>query len=353
MAICCGRDTKFHGRAFAPDARIILRVVAEPRLFRASLVTALGLVLAGCSSSPEDIGSSQAAVTVCGQTTIKGIDVYHGDNGGAAIDWNAVKSAGIDFAFAKATESTNFHDSMFPTNWSGMKSAGIVRGAYHFFHADVDPVAQAQYFLAYVGTVSAGDLLVLDLETTNNQTQATIAANAASFLSYVQTNSGVTPFLYTSPAFLSDFSALSAYPLWVANYGVSCPNVPAAWTTYTFWQSTGTGSLGPISGALDLDTFNGDLTQLQALGSPPPTDGGTTTTDSSTPTPDSGGTGSEPSDNDASTPPPGSDGGTTNPNWKSNSGCSAHGAGTPERDANMAAFLMLVGLAVSRLRSKR
>jgi lysozyme len=254
---------KFHARAAAPRSRTIGAVKLRSLLLASSLLLA---ATAGCVASSEDVETTEAQLTtVCGQTTVKGIDVYHGDNGGNAIDWNAVKQAGISFAFAKATESTDFTDSMFQANWSGMKAAGIVRGAYHFFHADVDPVAQAQFFLSTVGPLSPGDLLVLDLETTNGQTDSVVEAHAATFLDTVKASSGVTPFLYTSPLFLSSYAQLGAYPLWIAHYGVSCPMVPAPWTTYVFWQSSG-GTVGPISGTVDLDSFNGTPAQLEALG---------------------------------------------------------------------------------------
>jgi lysozyme len=327
--------------------------MVRSQLLRASLAV-LVMATSSCAAAPDDIGSSSAAVTVCGQTSVKGIDVYHGDNGGAAIDWKSVKSDGIDFAFAKATESTNFTDPMFSANWTGMQSAGLVRGAYHFFHADVDPVAQANYFLAAVGTVSAGDLLVLDLETTNGETQATIATNAATFLSTVETSSGVTPFLYTSPAFLSSFTGLGGYPLWVANYGVSCPDVPAAWTTYTFWQSSSTGSISAISGALDLDSFNGTLAQLEALGAPPSTDAGSTTdADTVDDASDGGAVGSEPSDDgstqggsDADKPNTGEPSGTQG----GSGGCSID---RPERSPSFGVLLLLGLLAISARRRQR
>ena len=61
---------------------------------------------------------------------LSGIDVSHhqGD-----VDWNAVGQAGIAFAFAKSTEGDTFQDPQFGTNCAGMKEAGIIRGAYHFF----------------------------------------------------------------------------------------------------------------------------------------------------------------------------------------------------------------------------
>ena len=322
-------------------------------------IAAVALVAcaAACSSN-EDLGSSDEQVTVCGQTTVKGIDVYHGDNGGNQIDWTKVKGAGISFAFAKATESTNFTDSMFATNWAGMKAAGLVRGAYHFFHADVDPTQQAKFFLSTVGALQQGDLLVLDLETTNNQSQATILANAETFMAAVKSESGVLPILYTSPAFLASFGTLGQYPLWVANYGVSCPDVPSAWKTYTFWQSTGSGSLSVLSGAVDLDTFNGSLSDLTTfadgtwlLGN----DAGTTSdagtgTDASPPQ-DSGATDAlaeaEPSSDAGGTQK--SDGGNGPNDWPSSGGCDA-----APRGASGSAWLALVGLAaLSGLRKLR
>jgi len=228
---------------------------------------ALGSSAMGCVAASEPVGESAGqAIEACGETTVKGIDVYHGDNNGAVINWNTVKAGGVSFAFAKATESTTFKDPMFATNWAGMKSAGLVRGAYHFYDPAAGASEQASFFLDAVGTVSSGDLLVLDFETSGGLSDATLAANALTFLGAVKSATGVTPFLYASSEFLSSWGALGSYPLWVANYGVSCPNVPSAWAKYTFWQSSGTGSATGISGQVDVDSFNGTLAQLLALG---------------------------------------------------------------------------------------
>lgn len=311
---------------------------------RFRFVASLALLTAACSSN-EDLGSSESQVTVCGKTTVKGIDVYHGDNGGKTIDWTKVKGAGISFAFVKATESTNFVDSSFATNWAGLKAAGLVRGAYHFFHSDVDPTQQATFFLSTVGAVADGDLLVLDLESANGQSQATIEAHAATFMAAVHSASGITPILYTSPAFLSSYTSLAQYPLWVANYGVSCPTVPSAWKTYTFWQSTGSGSLSVINGALDLDTFNGTAADLIAFanGTGPASDAGAAG-DASTEDASNAGDASTASDanasNDASTPK--NDAGDAEGNVSTEGGCSA----SPTRTRGASSLAWLVGLVV-------
>src|SRR5512142_3257654 len=98
---------------------------------RVRLAALVALTMTACSS--DEIGTNESPVTVCGQTTVKGLDVYHGDNGGNPINWSAVKSGGMSFAFCKATEGTTFVDSSFSTNWSGIEAAGMIRGAYHFF----------------------------------------------------------------------------------------------------------------------------------------------------------------------------------------------------------------------------
>jgi len=165
-----------------------------------------------------------------------------------------------------------------------MKEAGLVRGAYHFYDPTADATAQATFFLAAVGTVSPGDMLVLDFETSNNESDATLSAAAVTFLSAVQTATGVTPLLYASSEFLSDWGGLGAYPLWVANYGQMCPDVPSAWTTYTFWQSSGTGMATGIDAPVDVDSFNGTLAQLQALGSTTAPDAGPAAADAGTDT---------------------------------------------------------------------
>ena len=61
---------------------------------------------------------------------IRGIDVSH-HNG--EIDWSRVKQSGIQFAYIKATEGSDWEDIRFPNNWTESKKNKIYRGAYHFF----------------------------------------------------------------------------------------------------------------------------------------------------------------------------------------------------------------------------
>jgi lysozyme len=224
----------------------------------------LALVACGGASRGEDVGSGAQASSCATGSVIKGVDVSHWDG---AVAWTSVKASGISFAFAKATESTDLIDDQFAANWSGMKGAGVVRGAYHFFDASADPTSQAKYFLATVGTLEAGDLPpVLDFETLNGESEATAVARAATFLAAVTASTGKKAILYMSAEFLAGtYSSIAPYTLWDANYGVACPGVPAEWTTWTFWQNSASGSVSGISDAVDLDFFNGTLAQLAGV----------------------------------------------------------------------------------------
>ena len=66
-----------------------------------------------------------------------------------------------------------------------------------------------------------------------------------------------------SAGFLSrSYPALAPFPLWVAHYTHACPNVPAAWSTWTFWQHTDRGAVPGITGPVDLDLFAGTPDEL-------------------------------------------------------------------------------------------
>jgi lysozyme len=98
-------------------------------------------------------------------TTVNGLDVFHGDG---PVDWTSVAAAGIEFAYVKASEGVTVTDSRFAQNWKAMKEAGVMRGAYHFFHPASSPEDQAGHFLAVMGDFSEGDLPpALDLEETS------------------------------------------------------------------------------------------------------------------------------------------------------------------------------------------
>lgn len=196
--------------------------------------------------------------------TVNGIDVshYQGD-----IDWTQVKASGVVFAYAKAVQGDDGLDPDFARNWSGMKDAGLLRGAYDFFVVGDDPATQAQDYIGKV-MLDPGDLPpMVDIETESAGVESDPGqiADLHSYLETLTAHYGVTPIIYTSPGFWNSYfdDSFSDYPLWVAEYGVSAPKEVTGWTVWTIWQHSQSGSVPGISGAVDLDYFNGALSQLE------------------------------------------------------------------------------------------
>lgn len=225
------------------------------------------------------------------QSAPGGIDV---SNWQRQIDWLQVGTAGYDFVFAKATESTTFSDATYPFNRSGAGAFGLRVGAYHFARpagasdaaVAASAVAQADYFVAFAQP-KRGDLLpVLDIEKTGNLSRARLTAWTQAWLDEVTARLGVRPIIYVSPSFwktaLSDtpIFAAAGHPLWIAHWTkAALPILPGAgWggLGWLFWQWTDCARVAGISGCVDGDRFNGSSlvsATIPALPSGPPVAG--------------------------------------------------------------------------------
>jgi GH25 family lysozyme M1 (1,4-beta-N-acetylmuramidase) len=231
---------------------------------------ALGVALATALHA-RDAG----AVTQCKPSSVvSGVDLN--PDGDGTLPW---ASSGTGFAVIKATQGDYYTDADFAANWAALKSAKVVRGAYHFFDATVSGVDQANYFLSVVGTIEPGDLPpTLDIECPVSgesdclgdgssgaapASQITLAMN--DFLTTVKTATGLTPIVYSYGSWFSDngvdTTGLQHYPLWIADYsGTSCFDVPTPWTAATIWQYDSSGYVGGVN--VDDDYFLGSSAQL-------------------------------------------------------------------------------------------
>jgi len=206
---------------------------------------------------------------------VPGIDVSYWNSG---IDWSKVRATGQRFVFVKATEGDYYADPTFDDNWLGAKSAGILRGAYHFFRANVDPKKQAKKYIDYVKSMKDDGELppVLDLETHDGQTKDRIISRAKTWLDQVEKAFGKKPIIYSSQYFLQDYfseagggppSWTKDYPLWLAQYPNTYvegqqPYLPRGWFKWMFWQYSEKGSVNGINANVDLNIFNGTLDEL-------------------------------------------------------------------------------------------
>jgi lysozyme len=195
---------------------------------------------------------------------IQGIDVSHFQG---SVNWQEVKQAGMTFAFAKATEGQSSVDPQFKNNWQNMKAAGLLRGAYHFFDAGIDGAAQANHFLQNT-QIEPGDLPpVIDVEAAASASKATILQEVQNWLNTVEQALNRRPMIYTTASFWNSHlnDTFGAYPLWIAEYGVSAPKIPAGWSDWQFWQYSQSGTVSGVTGSVDRDEFNGSYEDLLAL----------------------------------------------------------------------------------------
>ena len=119
-------------------------------------------------------------------TEPQGIDISNIQ--GARWPWSAERGK-IAFGMVKATEGLDFTDPDFAANWAAMLGLNrtLCRFAYHFFHPNQDPTAQAERFVATVKAhgLLPGDNFVLDLETADGMTPEFTAGSAVTFLRVV------------------------------------------------------------------------------------------------------------------------------------------------------------------------
>lgn len=195
---------------------------------------------------------------------VHGIDVSHHQG---EIDWKAVKATErqeypIRFVFMKATEGGDYKDRRFADNFSQAGEMGLVRGAYHFYNPNTDPIRQADFFISQV-KLQKGDLApVLDIER-KPRNKVQLQADLKKFLNRLEQHYGVKPIIYTSYKYMErylDAPEFRDYPLWIAHYYVDVLSYEGTWQ---FWQHTDYGTVPGIEENVDLNVFNGSLEELQ------------------------------------------------------------------------------------------
>ncbi len=246
---------------------------------RLALILVLALLCAGCRAkvpdvtaqppyslpeslyAPEDFRMENGLLSLTAGTAVMGIDVSSHQG---LIDWQAVKQAGVQFAFVRLgyrgyESGTLMTDEYVKINLNGAREAGIPVGAY-FFSQAVSPEEakkEAAYALGILDGFSLELPLVYDWEyvsdtaRTANMDRETLTACTLAFCEAVE-EAGYAPMVYFNSSQITallDGEQIEKYPWWIAKYDLSADFVCRG----DLWQYTNQGSLPGISGAVDIN----------------------------------------------------------------------------------------------------
>lgn len=178
-----------------------------------------------------------------------GIDVsYHQ----GAIDWNAVKASGVQFAMIRAGSFKSGTDAYFHQNMQGAIAAGLPVGIYVYSYA-ITPEMAANEGLFAVSVAKDYPVslpIAYDIEDAYHRGMSAdqLQTLINSFCNTVKA-AGYYPMVYSSRNWFMERIGEIPWDTWVAQYNTSC-TYPRP---YTFWQCTSSGSVPGISGRVDMN----------------------------------------------------------------------------------------------------
>lgn len=181
-----------------------------------------------------------------------GIDVSHHQG---KIDWPEFIE-GLDtitpFVYCKVTEGVEHVDTEFKNNREALLELNVKHGAYHFFQPDMDPILQAEHFLAHYEFKQSDLPPALDYEIEREDKEQQLI-NILAWLKYIESKTGKRPIIYTSYNIYRSWlnNALSEYQFWIANYSNKAYRFQQE--NIIHWQYSEKGSLHGIEGYVDLN----------------------------------------------------------------------------------------------------
>ena len=201
------------------------------------------------------------AIAPASEPTYFGIDVSSWQG---YINYDKVRSDGVEFVYIKATEGISLTDEYLRYNYENAKRVGMKVGFYHFVRARTQQRArqEARYFANAIAGMEPDCRLAMDFEKFGSLTNYQINEISTAFLEEAKAVTGKDLVIYSNTySATTKFSQELAnnYPLWVAHYGVSNPSDNGKWAYWVGFQYTSKGRINGINGNVDLDRFTKEI----------------------------------------------------------------------------------------------
>lgn len=185
---------------------------------------------------------------------INGIDVSKWQG---KIDWQKVKSSGVEFAILRAGygKEISQKDEQFESNYSGCKAAGMPVGAYWYSYAMSADEAkkEAETCLSIIKGKQFEYPIYFDIEESKQlalgKSKCTEIAKA--FCEKME-SAGYFVGIYSSKSHLETYltdEIRARYAVWVAHYATKCTYSGQ----YGIWQKSSSGKINGINGNVDID----------------------------------------------------------------------------------------------------
>lgn len=202
---------------------------------------------------------------------VRGVDLsaYQGE-----IDWEMLADQKIDFAFIKATESSDYVDMRFKYNWENSQQTNMKIGAYHFLTFDSSGKDQAKNFIDNVPASKKNLPPVVDLELYGDYEKRPLEQDRVrpildECLEELEAHYKVKPIIYTNQRAFGLYigADYTDYKIWIVDLDNAWPATLQNGETFTFWQYSHRGMLSGYKGTevfIDMNLYNGTYDEFIA-----------------------------------------------------------------------------------------
>ncbi len=176
------------------------------------------------------------------------------------INWADLKKyTKIKFVYIKATEGSDYVDPRYKENIRNARKHGFKVGSYHFLSTKSSATTQFHNFIRTANREEQDLLPVIDIEVTGRWSSQQLRDSLKVFADLIEDYYGCKPLIYTSEKFFTKHlgRAFADYPLFIAKYSATSPNIGYKWI---LWQFSDCGQFKSAvrenRGEVDMSRFN-------------------------------------------------------------------------------------------------
>ena len=176
------------------------------------------------------------------------------------INWEELHDnhGDVKFVYIKATEGSDYVDPCYYENITNARKNGIKVGSYHYLTTRSSISTQFENFRKTVKIEDQDLIPVIDCEMTGGWTSQQLRDSLSLFANMIEQHLGCKPMILTFEKFFNIHlgRTFSNYPLWIAKYSTSEPNIGYDWTLWQFSDKCRISGVKSNRGLVDASVFN-------------------------------------------------------------------------------------------------